>query len=228
MQFLDISGVAQDKFPIRLAKHEPLMFAERQKEKYGKMKFHLCPGLIDYARFGYIVPAWDTIKIKANKAGVVAFQANDAHGAPPQNSIFPMDHTLIDGLFQPKDIPLAAFKFDSPWKIKCSENISALLLPAFYHSSFNDDIYTVPGIVDYKSFRTINWIFSAKKTCEITINAGDPLIHVIPFYNKEITASYGLADVDTIINNHSGVYRMFKHYYRKKDSVAKKFKLDKV
>lgn len=229
MQFLDISGEAQQNFPIRLAKNEPLNCTDKQKETYGKMKFHLCPGIIDYARYGFIVPAWDTLKIKGNRAGTIVYQYRSGGGSNGETrDISPMDHALIDGVFEFNNVKENAYKFDSPWKIKCSKNISALLLPAFYHSKFLDDIYTVPGIVDYKSFNTMNWIFSIKRECEITIQAGDPLIHVIPFYNKEIDASYGLADVDTLIGNMSTKYRMFKHFYRKNDSVTKKCSVNKI
>lgn len=226
IQFIDTLGYPTFQFPIRLAKNEPLFFAEKQKELYGKMKFHLCPGMIDYARIGYIIPAWDHIKIKANKAGVVAFKARNKSAGSGDTQIHPMDDTLINGVFEPQGIPLKAFKLDSPWRIKTAKNISALLIPAVYHSKFLDDVFVVPGIVDYKTFSQANFIFSVKRECEVTIEPGEPLLHIIPFVNEEISASYGMAtEIDSLIGN--PVYKMIKHFYRKNDSEKKKHTLER-
>lgn len=225
VNFVDTLGFAQESFPIRLAKNEPLSVTDHQKEKYGKLKFHLCPGIIDYARYGYIIPAWDTIKIKANRAGVVAFYYNrNING--DSASLTNMETNIVDGVFQPTDIPFRVFKADSPWKVVCNKDISAMLMPAFYHSKFLDDLHIYPGIVDYKSFSAVNIIFSAKRPCEVTINAGEPLLHVLPFHNKPISASYGMASIDELAKTNSPIYSMFKHLYRKKDSIKKTFELN--
>lgn len=223
LKFIDTLGYPTKDFPIRLAKHEPLNCADKQKESYGKMKFHMCPGMLDYAKMGYIVPAWDSIKIKANKAGVVAFRSR----AKSEQSVdvVPMDEALIEGVFQPDGIPLKAFKLDSPWRVTSSSEVSALIIPAFYHSKFLDDIYVVPGVVDYKSFNVMNFIFSVKRECELTINAGDPLLHVIPFHNKEISATFGTGTVEDA--SASPLYYINKHWYRKKDSIKKSYTIEK-
>ena len=227
IEFTDTIGHAMVDAPIRLAKREPLHFLETQKKNSGKLKFHNCPGMIDYATVGYILPAWETIKIKANKAGTTVFY-------PDRNTVMSRAHSqpvrmavdIVDGVFQPEDgIPLQPWKCDSPWKVSTAKDISAFLIPASFHSKFLDDIYVYPGIVDYKNFMTANFIFAPKRECELTIAAGEPLLQVIPFYNKPIKASYSLADIEQLAKSKSHLFSAIKHQY-KKHATKKKFTLD--
>lgn len=224
MEFLDNSGYCFKEFPIQLAKNVPLSMTEIQKESSGKLKFHLCPGMIDYARYGYIIPAWETIKVKANKAGTVAFHKRKQ---TTTSQPVPMDSSIIEGVFKPQDgIKLEVWKSETPWKIHCNKDISAFVLPAVFHSNFLDDLHVYPGVVDYKSFRVVNFIYSAKRECEVTIKPGEPLLHVLPFYNKPISAGYGETTLDEYIGMMSPIYDIKSHLYRKRDSIKKIFNLD--
>ena len=53
-------------------------------------------------------------------------------------------------------------------------------------------------LVDYKNFHITNFICMPKRECNVHIKAGDPLLHVIPFLNKDITASVGPATDEMI------------------------------
>lgn len=231
--FADVcDGTIYPHYPPILAKDlKPLK--RHQEEKFGEYKFPGCPGMHDYSRMGYIIPAWSNFYIKANKAGTVAY----AGSAPPDNQKrvtsarqpSHMDRQITDGVYQVKDnVKDEIYNFPGAWKIFGYKNISLLILPAFYHSKFLDDLYVYPGVVDYtsKGFNTINFICSPKRACDIEIKAGDPILQVIPILTtKDIVAQYGNA---SLFENDA--WKLIKgfhesNFYRKFYMIRKKYKL---
>ena len=85
LEFIDESEIVYPHYPPVLAK-ELKPFKEHQQEKYGEYKFPVCPGMHDYSRLGYIVPAWSNIHIKANKAGCVALIGSAGEEAEKRKS----------------------------------------------------------------------------------------------------------------------------------------------
>jgi hypothetical protein len=147
-----------------------------------KSKFLNCPGMADWMKTGYIIPAWTNIKIRANRADTMLLLDDQPGGSP-------MSEKLVTGLFKPQDgVSLKVTKVPTPWGIKTKPGWSAHVLPALFHSPFLQDLYVYPGTVDYDNFHVCNFIFSAIKACDIEIPAGTPLLQVVPFCREEITA----------------------------------------
>jgi hypothetical protein len=139
-----------------------------------------------------------------------------------------MDPNIIDGIFEPEDsVPLTALNFGSPWGIFAKGDVTALLLPAQYHSTFLDDLLVLPGSVDYKKFHTSNFICVPKRECEVHIKAGDPLLHVIPFWNKEFNAGFGPGTDVQIDKWNNEIPGDDKQYYRRFQMLKKVFRLSK-
>ena len=222
IDFRDSVGGSYQHFPPKMAKDVPIYFKETQRKNNGKFGFANCPGMWDYSQYGYIITSPETIKIKANKAGVIAIIKRRSGS---NESVRPMNHELIDGVFTFQDTKPNAWKVDLPWRVVCKENISAFLMPAYYHAKYLEDIYVVPGLVDYKDYWTLNFIFAVKRACEITINAGDPLIHVLPFWNKPIRASYGLIEVNQMADTMTNGFETVSQFYRKVYNQKKVFHL---
>lgn len=229
IEFVDVSRKAYTYNPIQMAKDVPTHFTEHQIKKYGSFKFPHCPGMIDLKNYGYIIPAWDDIHIMANRAGTMAVVggSNDKRPTP-----FPpagkMSTDIGDGIFEPKGVPYEVLHIGSPWKIMANNKMmSVLALPAFYHSTFLDDIYVYPGIVDYGKFCDVNLICSAKRPCNITIKAGEPLLHIIPFHGQEIVGGYGPA-TEFHEDQASSFVSTSKQFYRKLCQVFKPTTLTKI
>ena len=230
LEFLDTTRVVYPHYPPILAKDlKPLK--EHQEKKFQEYNFPKCPGMHDYSRVGYIIPAWSNFHIKANKGGCVALVGNPGEDSnkrqTPLGQPKNMDVTITDGLFELQDgIQPSIWNFPGAWKVHGHGNISALVMPAFYHSNFLDDLYVYPGIVDYKAFTTINFICSPKRECEVEIKAGEPILHVIPFItNKDIVATYGSATQEQ--EDYSKVIKWFHemNFYRKYYMIRKKYRL---
>lgn len=225
IEFIDYTRLIYQRYPVKMAREVSPRPVKTQQKNSGKFLMAHCPGIIDYAQLGYIVPAWVDMHIKANKAGVTAFIGSERRGThgfiPPER----MDARLVEGLFETDNVPVAPIKFSSPWKIFAKKNVSAILAPAIYHSMFLDDLFVFPGVVDYENFHVSNFICAPKRECEVHIKVGDPLLQVIPFKNLDITAGYGPgteAQVDSCMNEIPGDDTQ---YYRKFLRVPKVFQL---
>lgn len=236
LTFYDISPdkIVYPHYPPILAKDVKPFFKKHQEEKNGSFDFPLCPGMHDYSRIGYIIPAWTNFHIKANKAGSVAAVGSIGEDAAKRPTNLrqpkPMSVSITDGLFSYEDeIPPGVWNFPGAWSVRSNKNVSALVMPAIFHSKFLEDLYVYPGVVDYNGFTTINFICSAKRNTEIFIEAGAPVLHVIPFItNREFKAAYGPASQEDIDFNKCVKWFHTTNFYRKYYLIRKKFKIEKL
>lgn len=228
LEFIDASKSIFATIPIRLAKDVDVYSRKILEERNQKFTFPLCPGIWDYSRMGYIIPAWTDIQIKANKAGCVVKIGGNNKSTPftePQI----MDTTILDGMFRFENTPANAWNVPSPWKIFTNKkNISAFVIPAIYHTNpeILDNLYIVPGIVDYDDFHIVNFIFAVKKKCQIKIKAGEPLLHFIPFVNSDIVCGYGPPNPEQEAKSFYDPVVHETHFYRKKQQIKKSFELN--
>jgi hypothetical protein len=225
IEFVDSTHKAFMRTPVMRASDVQPRCYPTQKEKYGKVRFPQCPSMIDYARMGYIVPAWTDIHILANKAGVSHYVGSKKRGSPFASGR-QMDPSIIEGILDPEDnVPLTVLHFGSPWNIFAANGVSALLMPATYHSEFLDDLMILPGVVDYDKFNTANMICAPRRACDIHIRAGDPLLHVIPLRVDDIKGGFGPATIEQhgMIGNqmHTGDSQIYRKMYQ----TVKKFTL---
>lgn len=232
LEFIDSSGFVYTNLPIQLAKDVPVSSKSAIESANRKFTFPLCPGMFDYSQVGYIMPAWVDFHVIANKAGVKMFSGTadkEKRGSHFKDPVT-MGPDIVEGLFQLHDgVPLQPFNFNSPWKIFTKKkSISALLLPAFYHTNpeILDNLYIYPGIVDYDKFHTVNIICAVRRKCNFVIRAGEPLLHIIPFVNSDIVCGYGPATEEQTgqIKYDPKIYQ--NQYYRKYHQTKKKYKLD--
>jgi len=224
IEFADMTREAYIRTPIQRAQDVKPKYFEDQKKKYDRLLFSQCPGMFDQYKAGYIIPAWTDIDIKANKAGVVTILNSGNHHSFHKPR--PMDEKVCDGIYTPENAAFKITHVGSPWSVFTDKNISAFLMPAVYHSSFLDDLYVWSGIVDYNKFHSLNFIFSPKRECEVHIKAGDPLLQVIPFYNKNIRSGFGPASDHQRDENKNYKYTSKTQFYRKHSMVKKFFGLE--
>ena len=227
LEFVDTLRQSYLTHPIqRACDVKPLTF-EHQKKNFGKHIFAHCPGMHAYAEMGYIMPAWVDIKIMANPAGVVWSVGSKERGSRGFSEGRMMDSNSLEPLYTVEDgIPRTALNFSSPWAAFASKDISCLLLPAWFHSDFFDDLHVIPGVVDYTKFHTMNFICMPRRKCKIHIKAGDPLLHIIPIHNSKIIAGYGPGDqvqLDTFKNE---IPDDTPQYYRKNQMTKKEYNLE--
>ena len=195
----------------------PTWLDEQRKYENSRNKFYNCPGMVDLMRAGYIITAWDDIRIKANNAGVVAkFELSYTRPLEYMNS------EVVAGVAEVEGISLRVCKLNTPWSITTRKGYSAMVVAATYHSPFLKDLHVYGGIVDYDNFHTVNFIFTPLRECEVFIPAGTPLLQVIPYrreVNTGVTGSRTTHEVDkhtfTFPTRVRGAYRKFFHARKK-------------
>lgn len=230
LDFIDVSKFAFANHPIKLASEVPTTIQTHRESTNQKYTLPICPGMWDYSRIGYIVPCWTDYHIKVNRAGSVVIMGGNEKTAPFTKPM-KMEYNIIDGLVKYEEgIPRDPWNFFSPWKVySYSPNISALIMPAFFHMSQEifKNTYVVPGIVDYDKFHSMNFICAFTKKCEFTIPAGEPLLHVIPIVNKPVVCGYGPpnAKQESELNYDPKVHQ--RNFYRKNFQFKKLFSLNK-
>jgi len=239
IDFIDTSGcVAHDpRLAIKRARDVEPHFKAAQREKYGEYKFAACPGMLDYSRIGYIIPAWGPIKIKSNSAGVATFnttlnrKSSDPNPSSDSN-LFPalaFQPEIIDGVLQKSNnMDTSVYNFPSPWRIRCRKGFSALVMPPFYHSKHLEYLDFLPGVVDYSTgFQTINFITAIKRPGEVHIEPGEPLVHIILIPTNTIIASYGKQSDYKVkpIDDGESPFRSYRQWYSRFLKINKKYKL---
>jgi hypothetical protein len=213
---------------IRLAadlKFQPEWLKNQRTYKDSRDKFLNCPGMSDYIKAGYIIPAWESIKIKANTADtVVLMKERTEKGA----EIGQMNPKLVDRISPVESsVKLKVTKISTPWAIFTKSGYSAYVLPAVYHSPFLKDLYVYPGIVDFDKFTNCNFIFTAIRACEIEIPVGTPLLQVIPFKREDISAVCMKAtEIDIDKKNFQFPGQRIKAAYRKYCHSKKTYTLE--
>jgi hypothetical protein len=154
-------------------------------------KFSSCPGMHDYYRTGYIIPAWEDFEIIVTRTTAEIIIGKGRHFVC--NPFEPMDYRVVAGAANIDDnIAHHAIKLPCPWKVFTKPGYSALVLPALFHSPFLRDLFLYPGINDYDSYHTLNVMFSPLREMHVKIYAGTPMLQIIPYKRETITAEVGL------------------------------------
>ena len=179
--------------PVRRAmdvKPEWLVNQIKTAEKNKTHKFSSCPGMHDYYRSGYIIPAWEDFEIIVDDKKADIIIGNSKHFVC--NPFERMDYRVVAGSANiDEDIAHHALKLPCPWKVFTKPGYSAFVMPALYHSPFLRDLFLYPGINDYDTYHTINVMFSPLREMHVKIYAGTPMLHVIPYKREDLTAECG-------------------------------------
>ena len=140
------------------------------------MKF--CSGIIDHYKQGIVMPLWSDLAIKTNETSITSIFSDQItppvswHPAEIRNNVY-------------KDF--FNIKIQSPWLIKSDKNIMFNFLPTFWNKNSHEGYEVVPGTINfyYQHGTNINMFVPIKKN-NITINFGQPLLHIVPLTERKI------------------------------------------
>jgi hypothetical protein len=208
--------------PVEARKEIPYWIKPQIKNK--NVKFAKCPGMFDLAQAGYLIRAHVDMHIKVNKQGLIC---KFSGVKTPETMLEDMSYDLVDGLSKPSDkVPHKVYKLPLPWAVFAKKGYSALVQPATMHSPFLDKLYVYPGIVDYDNFTSINFIFSPLVEGEFVIDAGTPLLQVLPYRREDFTATVSKATEEEHDKHYFTFYsRTVKGLYRKMFHAKKSYRI---
>lgn len=177
-------------YPVRLASSEMPDWWKELPEVHESLNAGFptakkCPGIFDYMRSGYIVPAWADIKfrIDSDKLDHVKFKMAEAADqlkrpmavhSQEQIQGCPINHSGGNNII----------KLHSPWLMDVPKGYSVLFVDPMYNKS--NDYTILPGRMDVGmdliQNKEIN-VFVKVNVLDkdITIHAGEPIVQLIPF-----------------------------------------------
>lgn len=176
-----------------------------------------CPGIIEYYKKGLMIPLWTDVEV------IVDHNMN-AEGW----STAVADQSLIE---PHPDFQKGAFlssgnwfhnKLISPWKIETKENLSFMYMqPHWNLDELNGDVVIPNGYIDFhKDNHSTNiQIFMHKFSNRvININAGTPILHLVPLTEKKIKI-HTIYDEDRVDKLHKKgeSYTFYSTYYAKRN-----------
>lgn len=187
IEFIALDPVAAEEFPPVPAgramaswlRHMPVLKDPDGPRVQNNATLKACPGILDYANEGFILPMWADIILKAKDEG---FDIVDIGAVPADfQPIGGFNRSLIPGMplgdHQHPDV----LKFEMPWRMVTPEGWSTMLLQPWFHAEGRWEV--IPGIVDHDHFHTLNIValWNVPVGEEVLIKAGTPLCHLIPF-----------------------------------------------
>lgn len=233
IEFLDYSENAarHELSRIKLANEVPVFFKNDQIETYNDFHFRKCPGMFEYSRLGYIMPAWRDMEFLVNKAGTAGVLGQPDNGRKQKVEMVHFDPAHVKHMIpynEDESKPKEVWNIASPWKIRTKPGIQMIILPAYYHNPNLANFNIFPGTIEYGlNFHTFNLILNFKTFGKFKIAAGEPLYHIIPTYGRDFKASYGLnSDYKSSVTDEEW-FIVSKNFYRRFHAVKKKFKLRK-
>lgn len=153
-----------------------------------------CSGFIEHYRHGFVVPMWTDLKVEVGEIGSPYFQASVSDNMTTVVYHDPRQR----GRFAPESNFLN-LKLENPWLAKCSESIPFKWEQLTWSSNKLNECIVLPGTVEYKyqHFMQLQLLFCRSDTRKmISIDFGDPLVHVTPLTERELDLRYHLVSVD--------------------------------
>ena len=150
-----------------------------------------CAGFIDFYNEGIIIPLWTDIIIKTSETSY-GFQSSDQKTTCEEHSSSQYNHAF-NFFFH--------LKILSVWMFKCKDPVEFLWTSPFWSNSHNENfscnVFTVPGLVNFQhqSATSIN-LFLTKKPNKIFLEAGMPLIYMLPKTEKKIILKHHILSND--------------------------------
>ena len=143
-----------------------------------------CPGIFDFLRSGYIVPAWSELRFTYDKNRQDIQWLGASALADVGRPFVAHDDKQIKGCPVNHHGAPKILKLISPWMINVPKGYSVMFLEPTY--SKNNDYTVFPGRldadIDLIENREINIFIKLNVTDkEVIIEAGTPLIQIIPF-----------------------------------------------
>ena len=215
--FTTNSGI-HDLFPIQSSnnfipdwwKNIPKTYSE--KDEYGIVTQHAtmksCVGFLDLYKTGFIIPNWSDVIFRTYPDGSWAYK-QAAENLPQITSHNSNQYGDLQNLIHAK--------IESPWIITEKTGVSFLFTDPKWNKLKNiNDFVVLDGVVNFKYQHSthIN-IFIQQKDNQINLNAGDPLVHLIPLSDKKVKIKNHLVDETeyTNIKNKSSYCSKFSKKY---------------
>jgi hypothetical protein len=169
----------------------------RSKESIPIPTAKRCVGIVNLFTTGFILPSWTDFKIEMMKDGL--FYKHD-----PMNSLDANPHPEFmywENLYK----GFQHVKISSPWLIREKSGVKFhWASPVYHNTEQHANFQTLSAIVDFKAQCNTHVNMFIKKGSTLTVNAGDPLVHIVPLSENDVELRNHVVseqEYNTIANN---------------------------
>jgi len=195
--FAKMDKVKSKKCPFRFKNKDNPFEITYQRGGEESNNISGCPGIADYLKFGYIIPAWDNFIFREHEGGLLINLTDDYYDSTIGFHGEHQYHTMPE---DSKPIYNHYTKITSPWIIRTSPGVSVMITHPVWHG--NDNFTTATGIF-HTDTSPLNlpwffkWNYKIKSGMELesmdskqqVITTGTPIMTVIPFYRNSFESS---------------------------------------
>jgi len=161
-----------------------------KNSKSGTANIKTCTGLIENYQYGVMLPLWSDLNISINGVDKTCrwefadgTSRIESHG-PAQWDKYADPNTNIH------------LKMLTPWMFKCKEDVPFMYMRPYWNYQPFSSISVPTGIINFKYQHSPNFNMFINSTLDahIELKHGDPLAHMIPIDNREVTIHNHLID----------------------------------
>lgn len=152
-----------------------------------------CTGVTDLFSSGFIIPSWETFSAEATIDGKLYFNSNPSSvsgsGGAHHHSRIQYGDDIYKGWTHSK--------FMSPWLISEKTGINFTWNGCPWHrTDLADKMSVLSAVVDYKYQVVTHVNVFIKNGNIVTLNQGDPLVHMIPMSEKKVKIKHHLVSMN--------------------------------
>ena len=153
-----------------------------------------CPGITDFMKFGYIVPAWNTF-IFSHDSTTNQLRCDWIDEYKKSGFRYHESSQFYTMLEEQRPKYNAFFKIEGPWYVRTQPGVSILITHPVWHR--NKIVTTATGVYHSDiSACQLHWFMELNKEVDVipgyedvdyekqVISEGTPIIQIIPFYRK--------------------------------------------
>jgi len=180
---------------------------------WGTPTIKSCPGFTEYYKNSITIPLWCDLIIDIAAQG----QGFRWQFADEQTSAVVHDEEQYTDFIDTRKY--SHFKITSPWCFKTKKSVKwAWNFPIWNHRAF-DSLAILPAVIDYRYNYTTNINIIINKSIEqlISLNAGIPLVNLIPMSDKRVEIHNHIVSKDEyeVLNSCENVNAHFFNRHRK-------------
>jgi len=175
-----------------------------------------CNGIIDSYKKGFIIPLWSDLVFQVNNKNISWNFADDLSQCNFHNYQQWQSYADMSKYYH--------LKIESPWIARCKENVNFYFTKPFWNHPLGEPYEILSGVLNFKynDATNIQMMIDIQKDYIYNLKALTPMIHAIPFTDKELLIKNHLVDDLEMkkIKNHR--LKTFFNNYAKSMNISKK------
>jgi hypothetical protein len=186
-------------------------------QRYPDLNMRYCPGIIDFYKYGFIIPMWTELKLVVGPVGTSSYEWQYAD----EVSTIEVHNSRQWGNFLDSSV-YQHFKLGVPWVLKSNKEINFSFTYPTWNFKKPEELVIFNAVDNYyyQNSTSINLVVKREaQVKQILIAHNQPLVHLNPLSDKKVTLKLHLVSSEEKQKiEHKQQRRLFfvKNYINKK------------